>query len=90
METINFTQKPEGYVAEIVAEDAISISLNFADIAYLSFFQKSVSDNDFAYSQIGDGFRVIKSFDADYTAEKYPKYLKIVSSKLPNKAYVTE
>lgn len=86
---LNFTKTEGKWVAEFQATADFNLHIERDDAKDLYIYQKGISDGRYEYVR-EQGYNAIrKTFDSDFTALVYPKWIKIVSMAQPTMAVVT-
>ena len=83
---LNFTKEGNKWVAEFEAPSDFNLHIEREQVAYINIMQRGSSNGQYDLSK---SFSADKTFDYDFGALVYPKYIKVVSGSEVIKGEVT-
>jgi hypothetical protein len=88
MAQLTFTKTNNQWVAEFEATADFNLHIERNDVGTLGIYQRGTASGNFAPVQ-GAVVQLGKTYDADFSALVYPKYIKVVSASEVVNAEVT-
>lgn len=87
---LNFTEKNNRWVAEFEATADFNLHIEGVVEGNISIFQRGTSSGEYAYVKEGTPYPSLNAtYDYDFTAIVYPKYMKVSCETQPTMAVVT-
>lgn len=88
MAQLTFNKTNDQWVAEFEATADFNLHIERSDVGTLGIYQRGTANGNYAPVE-GAVLQLGKTYDADFSALVYPKYIKVVSASEVTSAEVT-